>query len=283
MFRTLTIVAIAGLAVAAVSIAGVCALAGPDFAAHGWRLGMGMGPSGGFDWRSDGPPATREIRWSAGHELDFAGDGDVHYRQGAEHKLLVTGPAGALSHIHMENGRLSDDLGVLPDDLTIEVTAPDIDTFKVLGDGDLKIDGFDRDRLDIEVDGSGDVTSSGGRAREVDIDLRGSGDADVGAVRSEQARVRIFGSGDAAIAPTRSADIDIVGSGDVTLTSNPPQVKANIAGSGSVVRAGPTPAPSPTPPAARPARASRRLGGGTVEQDERRSLVVVHTKRPPEG
>jgi hypothetical protein len=248
MIRTLSIVAVSGLVLAAACFAGAFALGARDFGVHGW------GPIWRFD-RSDhyshlwnGPETTRQIPWSGDHTLEFAQGGEIHFTQGAERKMVVTGPADLVKRLSMQGGRLFLAEGPFSPwggGLKIEVTAPDVDTFKVLGSSNLAIAGYDQDKLEVEIDGDGDVTTTG-KAREVDLTIRGAGDVDAGRLAADQAHVRILGSGDATIAPSSAADIDIAGSGDVTLKTNPPRLETNIMGSGDVIHEAPSAAPPAT-------------------------------------
>jgi hypothetical protein len=54
--------------------------------------------------------------------------------------------------------------------------------------------------------------------------------------------VRIAGSGDADIAPIEAADVDIAGSGEVRLHSQPKHLRSQVHGSGRIIEtpSGPT-------------------------------------------
>jgi hypothetical protein len=85
------------------------------------------------------------------------------------------------------------------------------------------------------IAGSGTVIAKGA-VDDLKIEIAGSGRADFGAVASRTARVEIGGHGDVDIAPTDLADIEIGGSADVNLHSNPKELKTDIGGSGRVHR-----------------------------------------------
>ena len=243
MWRTLIIVAVAGIVIGVACIAGAVGLAGRDVAAHGGWKNIDWNRFD-FDFHDDydhgvwsGPQTTREIPWDGGNELIIAHGGDVHFTQGDAHKVVVTGPATGVNQLHMENGRLRlDDHPLSPRvRLHVEITAPDVDTFKIYGSSKLKIEGYDQNDLNIEINGNGDVDAAG-KARSVSVTIRGSGDVDTGNIDSEESTVEIMGSGNTTIAPTQRADIDIKGSGDVTLLTNPPRVDTDIRGSGDIRR-----------------------------------------------
>ena len=100
--------------------------------------------------------------------------------------------------------------------------------------------------------GSGSVRAAG-ETRDAAIDVKGSGDADLSDVKVRTARIGIHGSGAAKVAPVDSADVDISGSGDVTLLSRPQKLESHISGSGSLHQDAPgatttAPEPPPAPP-----------------------------------
>lgn len=86
-----------------------------------------------------------------------------------------------------------------------------------------------------EIAGSGTVITAGA-IDDLKIEIAGSGRADFGKVVSRRADVDIGGHGEVDIAPTDYAKIDIGGSADVNLHSNPKQLETDIGGSGRIHR-----------------------------------------------
>ena len=86
-----------------------------------------------------------------------------------------------------------------------------------------------------EIAGSGTVIAAGA-IDDLKIEIAGSGRADFGKVASRRADVDIGGHGEVDIAPTDYAKIDIGGSADVNLHSNPRQLETDIGGSGRIHR-----------------------------------------------
>jgi hypothetical protein len=141
-----------------------------------------------------------------------------------------------LDDLDLKDGRLSyrrdhDHGGTL----TIVISAPGINRFTLESRGDLEIAAYHQDHLTLRVEGQGDVKASG-EAQDADLVVEGSGDADLGALKLQSVRVQIQGSGDARIAPAKAAAVDISGSGDVTLLSDPPKLETHVSGSGEVRR-----------------------------------------------
>lgn len=103
----------------------------------------------------------------------------------------------------------------------------------IAGSGDLSLEAIDVESLKLSIAGSGDVRARSGQARSVDYSIAGSGDIDARGVRSEAAAINIAGSGSVNGQATGTAEVRIMGSGDVGLTGG---AKCSIskAGSGEV-------------------------------------------------
>ena len=145
--------------------------------------------------------------------------------------------------------------------------------FEQLGSGDMRLAELSQPEARISVEGSGSIEANGkiGRLKAViegsgtlaatctadnlDLNLEGSGDAKLGELVGKNANVTIAGSGDVEIAPqgasrvditgegsggikvrgtTDALKVDVSGSGDVILRSEPKKMDASIAGSGHI-------------------------------------------------
>jgi hypothetical protein len=229
MIRTLIFVFAIGLIVSA-SCFGVAASMGH----YGFKGDRDWNFDSDKDGLSAGPRATREITWEGSDHLTLNFGGTVHYTQGPTPKVTVTGPQGAVEKVRLEGGTISLESHRLSSHgIVVDVVAPAVTRFELNGSGELTIDGYAQDTLDVEINGSGDVTAKGA-ARLVDIDVHGSGDADVSKIVGDETRANLMGSGDVTIAPLKSAIVNINGSGDVTVRSNPPHKETSIHGSGDI-------------------------------------------------
>ncbi|HYS45186.1 MAG TPA: DUF2807 domain-containing protein, partial [Rhizomicrobium sp.] len=112
-----------------------------------------------------------------------------------------------------------------------------IDTLKmeIAGSGDADFDQLTAHQAKIEIAGSGSVKAKG-VIDDVNIEIEGSGRADFGEVATRTAKVDIGGHGNVAIAPSEEAKVEISGSGDVNLRSNPKRLETEISGSGRIHR-----------------------------------------------
>jgi hypothetical protein len=246
MVRTLLFIFAIGLIVAS-----ACIGAAVSMGHFGWRSFEHWG-DGSMSFSSDrdaekwsSARITRDIAWSGGDSLVFDVPGRVHYTQGPTAKITVTGPENVVNRIAVDGDRVHGERwwGWHGGDLDFIVTAPGVKSFTLNGSAKLSIDQYAQDSLDVEINGSGDVDARGA-ARAVNVEIHGSGDVDMGAVAAEEAKVEIAGSGGAKVAPTKSVDVDIMGSGDVTLLTDPPSVNTDIAGSGRLVKKAAASAPA---------------------------------------
>jgi len=268
MIRVLVMIAVTGFLVSVVTLSMAVAIGGPeiitDSAWRGWHGGHWGWSSDDWPdrgWRNSGPQATREMAWTGGDTLDVDVPAEVTYTQASgPGKLTITGPRRALDALEIEGGHLRYAHGHHHGaELTIVMTAPSVTRFDLSGSGKLSIEGYNQDKLSIEVSGDGDVSAKG-ETKSVALSVSGSGNTDLSELKLADASVDIEGSGEATLAPTGAANINISGSGEVTLLTRPAKLESNISGSGSIHQkegAGATdgtpPAP-PAPPRAKPAR-----------------------------
>lgn len=255
MTRPLLITVACGYIVALVCFVTAFAIAGPAWAPWNWHGDWSDGPWTWHDRRgpaveASGPTVSRELTWDGGESLRITIPAEITYTQGPVAKIVVTGPKGAVDHVRMDDETLRFDRRVRrAGRLQVVMTAPDVREFTLAGSQRLTVEGFDHERLEIQILGSGDATARG-KAGRVEVEIAGSGDVDLGAVETAAAEVSIAGSGDATVAPKDRVEVHIAGSGDVVLKSRPAQVETHIAGSGRIVQEAPveTPAaPSATP------------------------------------
>lgn len=255
MTRTLLIIAGAALVLCLACLGGAAAIGGHDMAKNGWAWTVEEGRNDSIRFqrvnsaRADGPDVTRNLAWTGTDSLRVEDSLDVTFIQGAQAGITVTGPQAAVDRVVVSGGRLSlkdgherVTFGFRPggfeawadsEKLRITVTAPDVARFMIEGSGELDIQNYDRDDLRVDIDGSGEVTATG-RARRLALSITGSGDADLAALTLTDANIDITGSGEARVGPTGNADINISGSGDVTLTERPANLNRSISGAGDI-------------------------------------------------
>jgi len=240
MMRTLVLIAVAGFVVCVGCLAAATALGGRE-ALHGpWGRGWDIDWDDGHvsSWPSGdgGPTGSREIAWSGADALDLDLPADVTFTQSpGPGRLTITGPQGALDRVELDGPHLRyRDDGFNFGRLTVVMTAPDVRSFAIDGDGRIAINGYDEDDLSLDVSGHGDV-SGAGRAKNVKVDISGDGDVDLSGLKSDSADADISGSGRARLAPANAADLRISGDGEIDLLTRPPNLVSDVSGSGRIV------------------------------------------------
>jgi hypothetical protein len=256
MIRNLVIITVTGLILAIVGIGGAFALGGNDLARHDWTWVVSDdGDRDSVRIQRGGevtPDVTRTLAWDGGDRLLLDLPADVIYVQGADARVVVTGPQTAVDAIRLSNGRLvmdddddrsergyirwnrrgfhawSDD-----DRLKVTVTAPSVSAFEIIGASDVSIRGYDHPALALTISGSGDVEVEG-QTRTLAVEITGSGDIDADRLDVADLTVDITGSGDLRAGPTGEVQADLSGSGDVNLTRRPAQLRQTITGSGDL-------------------------------------------------
>ena len=161
-----------------------------------------------------------------------------------------------------------------PAPIHIVVTVPHLSAVGVGGSGRLDLGALNQDRLDLMVAGSGVATASGairslnlgvagsggarltalsttymtarlsgsgwinaaGTAESLSLHISGSGRADMGGLDLQDVTAGLSGSGSALVAPRRSADIGVSGSGSIRLAANPARLTTHRSGSGRIIR-----------------------------------------------
>lgn len=266
LIRNTLIVAGASFALAIGCFAGVAAIAGPEIMNNGWTFPLNRDDTvvirengkvirGSHFGRGERalPSIDRTFAWTGKDELRIDLPVDVVFVQGAEAKIVASGPKRLVDRLMIDGGHLSLADGYDGDQgrvtisafgvrfesdserMKITVVAPDVTKFDIRGSGDLEIRRYDHPAIAVDVSGSGDVEASG-RVDAVTIDNSGSGYADLGELKGKTAIVDISGSGGGALFATTLAKIDISGSGDLELRTEPKTVNSEISGSGEIRR-----------------------------------------------
>lgn len=112
-----------------------------------------------------------------------------------------------------------------------------IDDLKIRigGAGRAELGQIETNNAKVQISGSGTARAKG-RIDDLTIGISGSGRADFGQTQTRAAKVKISGNGNIDIAPSEAAVIDVSGSGEINLRSNPKQLETNITGSGRIHR-----------------------------------------------
>ena len=156
--------------------------------------------------------------------------------------------------------------------MRIELTLPKLEQISLHGSGDAHVTGFSGDKMVLTLRGSGDMSFDGtyqhvtastmgsgdldlttgngmdadlsilgsggiraaGQVKSASIRVLGSGDVDTDNLHTDDLKLEVMGSGDSSVYATKSAVINLHGSGDVSVRGNPVHREVNRAGSGDV-------------------------------------------------
>jgi hypothetical protein len=85
------------------------------------------------------------------------------------------------------------------------------------GSGDIRIGLLQASNVDFSIGGNGGI-SAAGKAQDAKLAIAGSGNLDLAGLEVRTADVSVVGSGDIAIKAVERANVNIMGSGDVTVS-----------------------------------------------------------------
>jgi len=242
MPRKLAVIATTGLVICVACLGAAAVIDAPHW--HGHGLGAEIFHLGDFEsCRSEAqsePGATanrRELAWDNSDKISIAVPANVHYRPGTGETISITGDPESIAHLRVRHHVIEQDCDGDQDE-KVDITLPGrpFRSFTLAGSGTVDLDQLDQPALEMVLAGSGTMKASG-KADTVKVTIAGSGDAHLGELAAKTVRLVIAGSGNAEIAPLDEAKIEIAGSGDVRLLTEPKKVDSNIFGSGRIIHA----------------------------------------------
>jgi hypothetical protein len=101
------------------------------------------------------------------------------------------------------------------------------------GSGDVELTGGNCERVNADVKGTGRMTLVGA-SRALNADITGSGELDARHLHAEDVNLAHNGSGTSAVYASRHVQVEMSGSGEVTVYGNPNNREVSRVGSGSV-------------------------------------------------
>ncbi len=234
-------VALGGFAAGFVSLGAAYAAGGKDRWSldnlPSWKVGYGWQDRCGKIDASE--QSERRLAWTGGDTVGIALPGNVHYKVGEGEEVVVRGPQNFLDHIVIEGDDIKlDCYGVRISNL--DVTLPGVAFRKIdlAGRGDLVGENLNQDRLEINLAGKGSVRLKGA-VGHAEVSIAGNGDAQLAELAMKSLELNIAGKGNAEAGPTDSAEVNIMGKGELRLLSEPKKLETNIMGKGNVIHAAP--------------------------------------------
>ncbi|MBL7965959.1 MAG: DUF2807 domain-containing protein [Prolixibacteraceae bacterium] len=201
-------------------------------------------------------------------EISLRIGANVHLEQGAKHSLEIVAKPSTLDEIitEVKEGKLIIRFpnknylwkDFQPGEITIYVSAPEINGLGVSGSGDIiaedeiktkildmavsgsgniKLSDLNAERVKTTISGSGDIVISGSNpAQDLSVTISGSGNFKGLNYSADDVSVKIAGSGNVGIEANKNLYVRLAGSGNVTYKGKP-LIDQSIAGSGSVRKA----------------------------------------------
>ncbi len=174
------------------------------------------------------------------HGLDVSIGGDAEVLTGPDFKVEITCEESVAKYldVRVEKGILKIDFDHAVydvDGLKIKVTAPNWDEFNFSGSADAHVAGpISGNKLKIDLSGSSDFTLDDAQFDKTEIDLSGSGGVTI-AGQGDDLDCELSGKGDVRAFgfPVKTAKIDISGLGDVEVNVSD-KLDASISGAGDV-------------------------------------------------
>lgn len=192
--------------------------------------------------RGSGRTITTERQLPSFKQVKLEGSGNVVVNHGATQQVKVTGYENLVDiyETNVVNGNLTlkfnDSYNVRNSNISVTITLPAIEGMYVNGSGSMSMNNFTGQSLDAETNGSGEISINGSDYTSVFYGISGSGDIDARTVHSTNADAHISGSGNIDLRVAGKLKARISGSGNINYWGNPPEVDAQVSGSGRLVK-----------------------------------------------
>lgn len=196
--------------------------------------------SGLFFEKGNGNIVRNEVATQQFTEIVLNGFGDVIIEQGSKNQLFIETDDNLMQFIEVkfENNQLILDATetIAPTKLKFYIMAPNINGIKINGAGDVLAKyPISSNDFKIDIKGSGDVRMNEIKFERLDINISGSGDVTL-AGKASDSRISIVGSGDIKCKEleVKNCNAKIVGSGDIKINVVE-GLNASITGSGDIL------------------------------------------------
>ncbi len=117
--------------------------------------------------------------------------------------------------------------------LKVKITTPTLDGVAVSGACNIHAVGLDSKNFELNISGAGDAHLTG-KAEALAIQLSGAGSVEASQLVAKNVQVVISGAASAEVYASQSLDATVSGTGSVQYKGNPPTVRKNVSGVGSI-------------------------------------------------
>ena len=187
--------------------------------------------------RGNGQIKTEERQVGAFANLDAGGAFEIEWESGSP-ALRITTDENLLPYI--ENNVSDDTLRLRTRDhiwpthgIKIVISSPTRTGGRLRGAVKLTVKQLSGPTFALESKGASEVTLSGNIDRLL-VDMTGASQLAADGLQAKSAEISTTGAGDAEVAVTDTLNVIITGAGKVTYSGNPPTIKKQITGAGSV-------------------------------------------------
>ena len=229
----LGVIALSGLAISAICLGAAAAIGARE---HVGNIDFSMFDDEPNCAPSNATAGSRSFAWDGGNSVTVEVPVNLHYRPGPSTTLEAKGDPEMLAHLKVHDGKIDMNCRIRHwRHQRINITLPgrEFREYHIAGVADLDLQGLNQASLKIEIAGSGDVNASG-KADDMKLEIAGRGTARMKDLAVKNLNVDIAGRGEVETSPSEKADIDIAGSGNVKLYTEPKSLDTSIMGSGNV-------------------------------------------------
>lgn len=230
----LGIIALSALAVSAICLGAAAAIGARHGGGEVFDFSMFDG-MGGCE-KTGATAESLELAWDGGDSVTVEVPATLHYKRGVGDKVQVKGDPQLLAHLRIHDGTIEMNCHIHGwHHRRLDITLPgrEFRQYRIEGMGDVDLQDIDQTALKLEIAGSGDITASG-KTDDLDLRIAGRGDAKLKDLMARNVKIEIAGRGDVETSPLDDADIDVAGSGNVKLYTEPKHLNTSIMGSGNV-------------------------------------------------
>jgi len=190
--------------------------------------------------KGNGKPASVSRAAAPFHQIDLEGSIDIIATIGPKVSVVVSGDSNIVPLVRTttQKGELTvDTLQSYSPNLppVVKIVAPSLDQISLNGSGGISAHGLQDNNIALNINGSGNLDADG-NTNALSINVAGSGDVNAQNMKAAQVDVTVNGSGNVNVAPTRSINANVNGSGNIIYHGDTLSVHTNVNGSGSISR-----------------------------------------------
>lgn len=209
---------------------------------------MGLGDAEAGEQVALGERVTREFARDGFTGVVVRGAWTIELEQGDAFRVELEFPEGIEDRLGVEvrGGQLvldSDDGGTRRGwfggdrlDLTARIVMPALANVEIAGSGELRMNGFSGERLELEVAGAANIEASTGRYTELNLDVSGAGRVEMSQMEFRDARVDLSGAANVELTMS-GGDLSgsLSGVGNIRYHGSVASERVNVSGFGRVL------------------------------------------------